>query len=284
MTKTPQSPECAAKMTFRRPTASRVCQRGSPNMIPAILQAARFTRRHDHAVEEEPEIDRPEATDEARGLAPNTGARRTPGPSALPTAARAARRRRPWRPPSGRTPTTTQFPATPLRLHDVRDEVGRVRAEGGRHHGQARKPPRNRAARGEELGRARRGAPGEEQGGNEADEERRRDDGPVECREVHRRVVYRRAVGCNPRQPQALMSGLQPAKATSKPRTTSRLQRRPWPRSSRWRATRGANSTVRRGIGSLQRQAAAGEPPLGRLRCGARTVSGPRSDRWPGPT
>ncbi len=43
MTRTPHSPECAAKATFSTPQSSSVCQRGRPNRILAILQAAKLT-------------------------------------------------------------------------------------------------------------------------------------------------------------------------------------------------------------------------------------------------
>ena len=43
ITSTPQSPEWAAKATFSRPTKASVCQRSSPNRMPAILHAARLT-------------------------------------------------------------------------------------------------------------------------------------------------------------------------------------------------------------------------------------------------
>ena len=43
MTSTPQSPECAANTTLRRPTPTSVCQRSSPNKTLAILTAARLT-------------------------------------------------------------------------------------------------------------------------------------------------------------------------------------------------------------------------------------------------
>ena len=43
MTRTPQRPEYMAKTTLRKPQASRVCQRGSPKRMLAILQAARLT-------------------------------------------------------------------------------------------------------------------------------------------------------------------------------------------------------------------------------------------------
>ena len=43
ITSTPQSPVCAANATFSKPTNNNVCQRSSPNKIPAILHAARLT-------------------------------------------------------------------------------------------------------------------------------------------------------------------------------------------------------------------------------------------------
>ena len=43
MTSTPHSPANAANVTFSTPTSSSVCQRSSPNRMPAILQVARFT-------------------------------------------------------------------------------------------------------------------------------------------------------------------------------------------------------------------------------------------------
>ena len=43
MTMTPHKPENVAKVAFKSPQTSSVCQRSSPNKIPAILQAARLT-------------------------------------------------------------------------------------------------------------------------------------------------------------------------------------------------------------------------------------------------
>ncbi len=43
ITRTPHNPVCAAKATFKIPTASSVCMRVIPNSTLAILHAARFT-------------------------------------------------------------------------------------------------------------------------------------------------------------------------------------------------------------------------------------------------
>src|SRR6185436_7986369 len=69
--------------------------------------------------------------------------------------------------------------------HDVGDEVGRVAAEGGGDHREAGEPPWHRAARREELGRARAGALTEQQRGPEADDQAGGGDDPVERREMH---------------------------------------------------------------------------------------------------
>ena len=69
MTSTPHSPECAAKTTFSRPTASSVCQRSSPNSTAAILQAARFTVAMIMQLKKKAEVDGAEAAHGAGGLA-----------------------------------------------------------------------------------------------------------------------------------------------------------------------------------------------------------------------
>ena len=65
MTSTPQSPECAAKTTLSTPTTSSVCQRAQAEEDVGDLARGEVHGRHDHAVEEEPEVDRAEAAHDA---------------------------------------------------------------------------------------------------------------------------------------------------------------------------------------------------------------------------
>ena len=69
MTSTPQSPECAAKTTFSSPTASSVCQRSRPNRMRRDLAGRQVDGGHDHAVEEQAQVDRAEAAHGAGRLA-----------------------------------------------------------------------------------------------------------------------------------------------------------------------------------------------------------------------
>ena len=160
MTSTPHSPECAAKTTFRTPTTSERLPALEPEEDAGDLARGEVDRRHDHAVEEQPEVDRAEAAHDGSRPCRSSGSRRTRGRSSRPIAATAARRRTPSRRRSARTPTT---PSCRRRrcADDVGDEVRRVAAEGRGDHREAGEPPRHRAARREELGRAlcRRASP-----------------------------------------------------------------------------------------------------------------------------
>ena len=148
------------------------------------LDRGEVDRGHDHAVEEEAEIDRPEAAHEARGLARvaqlvelevGEDARAPPEP-------REEEDRRDAREHEG---PPLPVPGDALAAHDVGDEVRRVAREGRGHHREAREPPRHRAAGGEELGRVLPRAPPEEERRQEADGECRGDDHPVEGVQPH---------------------------------------------------------------------------------------------------
>jgi len=143
------------------------------------LAGRKIHRRHDHAVEEEAEIQRPKATNDGRGFARvpdlielqiGEDARTAPEPRVEEDRRDAREHERPPDP----VPRHTVAP------HDVRDQVGRIAAERRRHHRKAREPPGHGAARREELGRALAGATAEEERWYETNEQGQRDDQPVE--------------------------------------------------------------------------------------------------------
>ena len=179
MTSTPHSPANAANVTFSTPTISSVCQRSSPKRMPAILHGRQIHGGHDHAVEEEAEVERAEAAHGRRRRARvahlveleiGQDARPAPQPRVEEHRRDAGQHERPPDPVAGDA----------VAPDDVGHQVRRVRAERRRHHREPGEPPRHGAARREELGRALAGAPAEEQRRAEADEERREDDDPVE--------------------------------------------------------------------------------------------------------
>ena len=148
------------------------------------LAGGQVDRGHDDAVEEEAEVDRAEAADDAGGLARiaelvelEVGQDLGPAPH-------------PGVEEDRRDAGQGEGPPDPVAgdavaADDVGDQVRRVAAEGRGHHGQAGQPPRNGAARTEELRGALARPLAEEQGGAEADEQDERDDDPVDQRKVH---------------------------------------------------------------------------------------------------
>jgi hypothetical protein len=61
MTSTPQSPEWAAKATFRKPTTRPASASGAAEQHVGDLAGRQVHRRHDDAVEEQAEVHRAEA-------------------------------------------------------------------------------------------------------------------------------------------------------------------------------------------------------------------------------
>ena len=185
MTSTPHSPECAANTTFSTPTNSSVCQRWQAEQDAGDLAGGQVHRGHDHAVEEQPQVDRRGSRAPRRPPCPSSGSRRTRGRSSRPTAATAARRRTPWPRRSARTPTSTQLPATPLRRTmsvtrfgvSLLNVVATIESPAS-HHGTERPDAKNSDV----LLPAR--LP-KNSAGHEADEQRERNDDPVDELEVH---------------------------------------------------------------------------------------------------
>src|SRR5512140_662675 len=148
------------------------------------LAGGQIDRGHDDAVEEEAEVDRAKAADDAGGLAriaelvelevgQDLGAAPHPGVKE-----------------DGRDAGQGEGPPDPVArdavaADDVGDQVRRVAAERRGHHGEAGQPPGHGPARSEELGGALARALAEEQGGAEADQQDERDDDPVEELKVH---------------------------------------------------------------------------------------------------
>ena len=135
------------------------------------LAGGQVDRRHDHAVEQQAEVDGAEAADDARRrprvadlveLEVSEHAGAPPQPGVEKHGRDAGEHERPPDPVAGDA----------VAPDDVGDEVGGVAAEGGGDHRKAGKPPRHRASRREELGGASPGAPREEQGRHEANEQR----------------------------------------------------------------------------------------------------------------
>ena len=149
------------------------------------LGGGEVDRRHDDAVEQEAQVDRPEAAEHRRRLprvadlvelevgqhpraAPELGVEEDGGHS-----------RQQERPPE----PVLGHPALP---DHVGDEIRGVGAERRGDHGNADQPPGRGPARGEEFGGAGPRALGEEEGGEEGDDDGDGDDDPVDRREVHR--------------------------------------------------------------------------------------------------
>ena len=189
MTSTPHRPECAAKTTFSRPTNSSVCQRSQAEQDAGDLAGRQVHGGHDHAVEEQPQVDRAEAAHDARRLARVADlvelqvghhARAPPQPRVEEHRRDAGQHERPPDPVAGHA----------LAPDDVGHQVGRVAAEGGGDHREPGEPPGHRAARGEELGGALAGPLPEEQRGHEADGDRGDRDHPVQGLQLHGSNVY----------------------------------------------------------------------------------------------
>ena len=148
--------------------------------------------RHDHAVEEQTEVDGAEPAHHAGGgagvadlveleIGHHPGA--APQPGVEEHRRHAGQGERPPHPVAGDA----------LAADDVGDEVRRVAGKRRRHHRQSGEPPRHRPPRDEELRGALAGPPAEEQRRHEADQQRGGDDDPVDQRQVHGWVPFRSA-------------------------------------------------------------------------------------------
>ena len=156
------------------------------------LAGRKIHRRHDHAVEQQAEVDRAKAADDRRGL-PGIAdlvelevghdARPPPQPRVEEDRRDARQHERPPHP----------VPRHAVAPDDVGDEVGRVAAEGRGDHREPGEPPRHGAARHEEFRRAAARPLAEEERRHEADEQADRGDDPVEGCEMHEAWrLYRR--------------------------------------------------------------------------------------------
>ena len=158
------------------------------------LAGGQVDRRHDHAVEEKPQIHRAESAHDARRVARiadlvelevGEHARPAPQPGVEEDRRHAREHERPPHPVAGDA----------VAPDDVGDEVGRVAAEGGGDHREPREPPRDGAARREELRSAAARPLGKEQRRDEADEQRDRNNHPVERGEDHGATLYPKSTG-----------------------------------------------------------------------------------------
>ena len=156
-----------------------------PEQDAGDLDGRQVDGRHDHAVEQQAQINRAEAAQPPR---------RTPRVSNLveleighdsraPPEARVEKHRRDAR-QHERPPHPVARHA--VAAHDVGDQVRRVAAERRGDHRQPCQPPRDRPPRDEEFGGALARALSVEQGRDEADGERREDDDPVDQLQLHR--------------------------------------------------------------------------------------------------
>ena len=158
---------------------------------PRDLAGRQVDGGHDHAVEEEPQVDGAEPAHDARRLsrvADLVELEVGHDPRAPPQPRVEEDRRHPGqheRPPH-------PVPGDALAPHDVGHQVRGVAREGGGDHGEPGQPPGHRAARGEELRRALARPLPEEERGDEADRQRRGDDHPVESLDVHGAGLYSR--------------------------------------------------------------------------------------------
>ena len=153
------------------------------------LARGQVDRRHDHAVEQQAEIDGAEPAHDA-GRVPRVAdlveleVREDAGsPPQLGVEEHRRHTGEDKRPPD---PVAGDAVAP----DDVGDEVGGVAAEGGRHHREPGEPPGHRAPGGEELGGVAARPPREEQRRDEAHEQRDGHDHPIERGEDHGATLY----------------------------------------------------------------------------------------------
>ena len=178
------------------------------------LHRRQVHRGHDHAVEQQPQVDRPEAAHRAGRLARvahlvKLEIRQHSGPTPQPRIEE-----------DRRDPREGEGPPLPVARHALRaDEVGhqvrRIARERGGHHRKPRQPPRHRTARGEELRRVFSRSLSKEQRRDEADGDSDKRDYPVEGVEVHKLTFpVRRG-----RRPKARLQspGAAPARGRSPP-------------------------------------------------------------------
>ena len=142
---------------------------------------------HDEAVEEQPEVEGAEAAHDrggGAGVAVFVELEVGHDARAAPEAGEEKDRRHAGEHEGPPLPVAGDAVFAHLLGHPVRG-VGRERR---RHHRETGEPPRHRAAGGEELGGAAAGALGEEERGYKADQDRSRDDDPINPGNMHGRV------------------------------------------------------------------------------------------------
>ena len=149
-----------------------------------ILTIARFTQPEDDAVDRDAEIERAEAAQEGGGLA------RVADLGELDVGHHAGAAPEPRVEEDGQHAAGDHVPPEPVAGDAVaRDHAGddqrRVGGEGRRDHRRAGQPPRDVAAREEELGRAAARAPGVVQPDRQVQREVAGDDEPVDQGERH---------------------------------------------------------------------------------------------------
>ena len=179
VTSTPHSPDVRQRRRYHRADQQRLPHRPAEHDV-GDLGGGQVHRRHDHAVEEEPEIDGAEPAHPRGGLARVAHLVELEIGEHARAAARAARRRTPSSCRSAGTPTTPSWPATPrsrTRLVtrfgvSVLNVVATIETPTS-HHGAARPDVKNSAV----LDPARRAS---KERRDERDDDGGGDDRPVE--------------------------------------------------------------------------------------------------------
>src|ERR1035441_3543821 len=155
-----------------------------PEQHGGDLAGRQVHRRHDHAIEEQAQIDRAEPAHRGGGFAGiahlvefQIGEHAGTAPQARVEKHRghAGQREGPPLPIAGHS----------LRAHDIRHQVGRVARKRGGHHGNPGEPPGHRPPRGEKLGGALSGALSKEQRRHETDADREKSDDPIDGVKLH---------------------------------------------------------------------------------------------------
>ncbi len=152
------------------------------------LRGGEIHRGHDHDVEEQPEIDGAKRAHGGGGRARIANlveleigehARAAPHPRVEEHRAHAGEQERPPHPVVGHA----------VLANEIGHKIRGVGAERGGYHGATDQPPRRGAARGEELGGARSGAPHQVDCWSERKRDGDDDDDPVERRQLHARIL-----------------------------------------------------------------------------------------------
>ena len=180
---------------------------------PGDLAGRQVHGGHDHAVEQQAEVDGAEAAHQACRpprvadlveLEIRHHPRAAPEPRVEEHRGDARQHKRPPHPVAGHA----------IAPDDVGDQVGGVAAEGGCDHRQPGEPPRHGPAGREELRGALPRPPAEEQRRDKADQQADAGDNPVDELEVHRRTLQQERTAAHSRTGPEGRRGLTPSSLT----------------------------------------------------------------------